>query len=266
MQRFQLPSPHHYVLPLVACAVAGGADSLSVYAEQHRRLVCLGGLGVDLESGYLQSALAAAQGLAHTDVYGETWNGRSGSRFRVQGGRWLVTPLDEPQGSPRTRLVLTPLYPWQDRISGGLRWLVGVGPASDPAGDLLKAYARYSPIPIRLNGRQLNLERQGHWKLLGTLNRPPLLLRPVTALRQVSVRREVPFAGYLGWGVGGGGALVVVDGLLYPLEVPGLPADFRAILWHSGLRRDLSLLKLVETEELAAFRETLGEILSELRS
>lgn len=31
LQRFQLPSAHHYVLPLVACAVARGADSFAYF-------------------------------------------------------------------------------------------------------------------------------------------------------------------------------------------------------------------------------------------
>ncbi|MCW5872315.1 MAG: hypothetical protein KIS61_34005, partial [Candidatus Eremiobacteraeota bacterium] len=271
LQHFQLPSAYHYVLPLVACAVAGGADSLSIFSDQHRRIVDLDGLAVNLEGGgavssYLHAALAAAGRLAHTDVFGESRDGQAGFRFRLAGTQLLISPLPEQQHSVRTRLILTPLHPWENRLFGAVRWLAGLGPAADPAAELLKAYSRYSSVPIRLNSRQLNLEWQGHWKLLGVLNRPPLQLRPQTALRQVTVCREVPFAGYLGLGVGGGGALVIVDGLLYPLDLPGASPEFRAILWHSALQRDLSMLRLVENQELERFRQTVVEILTGLIS
>lgn len=265
LQRFQLDSAYHYILPLVACAVAGGADSLSVFSDHQRRIVDLGGLAVDLSGGgpalsYLHSALAAANRLA--DVFGETWNGQTGARFRMVGGQLRVIPLLQ-EGPVKTRIVLTPTRPWENRLFGAARWLAGVGPAADPAAEILKAYTRYSPMPVRLNGCQLNLERQGHWKLLGVLNRPPLQLRPLTAMRQIALERDVPFAGYLGLGVGGGGGLVIVDGLLYPFELPG---ELRAILWHSGLQRDLSLLNLVKNEELAEFHQQLSRIFGELQA
>ena len=268
LQRFQLPSADHYILPLVACAVVGGADSLSVFSDQHRRLVDLSGLAVELESGgpasgYLHLGLATAGRLAGTDVYGEVWDGQAGCRFRVSQGQIHKVSLSQPPwhgGAPKTRLVLSAAHPWENRLAGAFRWLAGVGPARDLAGDLLKAYASYSPLPIRLNARQINLERQGHWRWLGTLNRPPLQLRPITALRHATLEREVPFSGYVGLGVGGGGVLVVVDGLLYSLEVPELPSEFRAILWHCGLQRDLSLLQLVENDELDRFRRQLSEV------
>ena len=263
LQRFQLPSAHHYVLPLVACAVARGADSFAYFCDERRRIVDLGGVAVELVDPYLQLALATAGRLSDTDVYGENWDGRTGLRFRVVQGQLRVLPL-EIGGPTRTRLVLTSMHPWVNRLAGAVRWLAGVGPASEPAAELLKAYARYCPLPVRLNGRQLNLERQGHWKWLGVLNRPPLQLRPLTALRQTAHSHEVPFAGYLGLGVGGGGALVIVDGLLYPLEIPELGPEFRAILWHPGLQRDLSLLKLVENGGLHIFRRQLKQIFAEM--
>lgn len=275
LQRFQLPSAYHYVLPLVACAVVGGAEGLSIFPARHSRVIDISGLAFDFQGGgaalgYLQLALATAARLADTQVLGESWDGRAGSRFRMWRGKLLYSPLVQPPWDgglhQRTRLTLTPVQLWDRRLAGAARWLVGVGPASDPAAELLKAYSRYSPVPIRLDSRELNVVRQGHWKLLGVLNRPPLQLRPLTALRQIALEREVPFAGYLGQGVGGGGVLAIVDGLLYPVDLPGAHPEFRAIVWHSGLQRDLSLLKLVENDELQRFRQQLGQIVGEICS
>lgn len=262
LQRFQLASANHYVLPLVACAVAGGAESLSF----SRRGVDLEGLAVDLAgSSYLHSALACLDRLVDVEVSGESWDGHTGSRFRLVRGQLEVTALAQAS-SVRTRLVLTPTRALESRLLDAVRWVAGVGPARDPAEQLLRSYARYCPVPIRVNGRQFNLERQGHWKLLAVLNDPPLQLRPLGCLRQTRLVRDVPFAGYLGLGMGGGGALVIVDGLLYPLELPGAPADFRAILWHPDLQRDLSLLKLVKNEQLAEFCQQLGQIFAAVRA
>lgn len=270
LQRFQLPSADHYILPLVVCAVAGGADSLSFYQQHRHRVVDMGGLTVDLApGGYLELALLTALRRGGTQASGATWNGSSGSALRVDPGQIRITPLDHPPWDPplvMTRLIFTPPNPLEKRLLGVARWMAGMGPESDPTAELLKAYSRYSPVPIRLHGRQINLERQGHWKLLAVLNRPPLPLRPLTALRQLELQKDLPFAGYLGLGVGGGGVLLVVDGLLYPLELPHAPEDFRAILWHSGLQRDLSMLKLRENEELQNLRRQLAEICAEINA
>lgn len=271
LQRFQLPSADHYVLPLVGCAVTGGADSLSFSCDQHRHIVDIGGLSIDFHAGgpvlnYLLVALTTATRLAGREWFGETWDGRAGSQFSMKTGQLQVLPLTQSPwrpGSARTRLALTLPYPWEDRLMGTARWLAGVGPASDPAAEVLKTYSRYCPVPLQLNSRQLNLERQGHWQQLVVLNRPPLQLRPLTAFRQTTLERDVPFAGYLGLGVGGGGMLVIVDGLLYTLKLPDAPPEFRAILWHSGLQRDLSLLQLVSNDELVKFRQQLSEIWTE---
>lgn len=256
LQRFQLPSADHFVLPLVLCAVAGKADSFSYFHQQGQRVVEIGGLA--LGSGPLLE-LALLTAVRRGGVEGFSWDGRSGTRFRASAREPLQEAPWEP-GLVKTRLLFT--FP-SDRLVRLLRWVAGVGQASDPVAEVLKAYARYSPIPIRVNGRQINLERQGHWKHLTILNRPPLHLRPITSMRQVSLDKDVPFAGYLGTGVGGGGVLVIVDGLLYPLDLPEAPEDFRAIVWHSGLERDLSLLKLRENEELQLFRRQLLEICRE---
>ncbi len=54
--------------------------------------------------------------------------------------------------------------------------------------------------------------------------------------------------------MGGGGALETAD----------LGPEFRAILWHPGLQRDLSLLKLVENGGLHIFRRQLKQIFAEM--
>lgn len=269
LQRFQLPSADHYLLPLVACAVSGGADSFSHYRKNQRWLSDLSGLAVDLESSsqarsYLELALTTAARIPEAIVSGASWDGEKGWQFGLQRGQLSITPLSQapwPNSTPQTRLGLQPPHPWLASLSGAVRWLAGLGPSPDRATQLLKAYARYSPLPIRLQGTQINLQRQGSWKLLALLNHPPLQLRPLGSLIQVSLQKDVSFSGYLGLGVGGGGALVVVDGLLYPLEIPEFPPDFRAVLWHKGLQRDLSLLKLVENQQLQQLRQELKELL-----
>lgn len=274
LQRFQLPSPDHFVLPLVICAVAGGADSLSYYHHQQSVVVDLGGLAVRFEDrskarAYLELALLTALRRAGTKVVGASWDGSAGFEFQDAQRQLQIRSLELPpweQDQVRTRLILTPADPVGRWLVGAARWLAGLGQESEPAAQLLKSYSRYSPVPIRLQGRQINLERQGHWKLLTILNQPPLNLRPLTSLRQLSVQQELPFAGYLGSGVDGGGVLVIVDGLLYPMTLPGMPEDFRAILWHSGLPRDLSLLNLSEGEELESFRRQILGLWKEMKT
>lgn len=253
LQRFQLPSADHFLLPLVICAVTGKADSFSYFQHHRQRVVEISGLALGSEPLLELALLTAAR---KGGVKGASWNGCSGTFF--QGAS--TQPLqDAPweRALVKTRLLFT--LPGQTLLKV-LRWVAGVGQARDPVAEVLKSYASYSPIPIRLNGRQINLERQGHWKHLTILNRPPLHLRPITSMRQVNLDQALPFAGYLGTGVGGGGVLVIVDGLLYPLDLPEAPEDFRAILWHSGLERDLSLLKLRENEKLHLFRRQLLEL------
>ncbi|MBS2039214.1 hypothetical protein JST97_29795 [bacterium] len=272
LQRFQLPSAHHYVLPLVSCAVRGGADSLFYYRENQQHVVDIVSLALEPETpsevrAFLELGLTTAERDPGQRISAASWDGQKGYELTVERGQLCFHPLQQPpwpNRSNKTRVVVSPMNLWPKRLAEAICWLAGVGRGSDPVARLIKDYSSYSPIPVRVQGSQINLERQGHWKQLGVLNSPPLHLRPIASLAQKTLSRQVPFSGYLGFGAGGGGALVVVDGLLYPLQFPEAPAEFRAILWHASLKRDLSLLKLVENQELQNFRIQLSEILADV--
>lgn len=277
LQRFQLPSAHHYVLPMVACAVAGGASSVAYIEFQHHYMVELPGLAFDFAQcqaafaevggsdalGYFTLAVQAAAGLTGFNLVATTWTGQGGARIVMAGGRPQLSALEErpwPEERKRTRLVLSPWLATGLKLDRFLRSLAGWPPAPDPALELLKAYCCYSPVPIHSSSRELTLTRQGRWRTLGVVNGQKLARRlpPLSVQRELPLADpELPFAGYLGMGPGGGGVLVVVDGLLYPLPLEAPHPDFRAILWHSGLPRDLSLLKLVEGPALEEFRRQL---------
>lgn len=281
LQSFRLPSGYHYVLPMVGSAVLGGASSVSYLQSLDHNTLEIAGLAFDLSqcqaalaqpagqdaAGYLALAIQTALRLQlRYRVQAVTWNGESGVIIQSRKGKLEATPLLTPpwdEQQKRTRLVLAARFPGNNLLDLCWRKLAGWPPARDPALELLQAYCCYSPVSIHTTARTLTLERQGRWSRLGVINAAQIpRKRPGSG---IELNADVPFCGYLGWGPAGGGLLVIVDGLLYTVNLSSeIPEGetFRGILWHQNLPRDLSLLNLVQGP---ALQELEAQILSLLQ-
>jgi len=165
-----------------------------------------------------------------------------------------------------TRSLVRPRRTWSE-IGKGLAELLSGLPLQDQEDlSLLRRYARYCPVPIVLQGQGFTLERQGRWDQVLTINPQRLkrTLKPLAGGEQRQQEADLPFYGYLGRSAQGGGLLVVVDGLIYPLAGP--PDEFfRGILWHDYLQRDLTLLNLVNDANLSQFTDQVAALYQSLK-
>lgn len=283
VQRFQLPGPQYCALAMVASAVVGGAKSVDYLHLHNRRTLNLNGLGFDFSQcdaalandiqapslNYLTLALRSASRMTGQMVGAATWDGQSGALLKTVAGRLQATPLSEPpweDWQARTRMDLAPVTPWLAIAGRTVRGLIGLPAEVDLVADVLKAYCCYSPVPVRVGGRELTITHQARWRVVTVVNgqRLPRVLKPLSVQSQLELEVDAPFCGYLGYGAGGGGLLVVVDGLLYTVDQVSPHSEFRGILWHQGLRRDLSLVQLVEDEALRLLREQVRALLQRL--
>lgn len=164
------------------------------------------------------------------DVYGENWDGRTGLRFRVVQGSCACCPwrLGGRPGPGRAR----DLYASLGQSTGGGGSLAGRRRPGLRAGrrvtESLRALLSAAGAAERTAAE--SGKRQGHWKWLGILNRPPLQLRPLTALRQTAhslgaFRRLSGFGSGRRWGAGDCGRIAIGCG---DSLVAGVPGDFVA--------------------------------------
>ena len=165
LSQFALLNPRHYVLNLVASAVAAGASRIDVRVKGSEMIFGYDGalLGSDdLETLWnhllqprqtalfeLGIALNAARTLKPTELSVVSWNGEVGSRLDVRGDRLDVQTLAQPpwDGGRSENCVTVRL----SLLSGGARYAFG-----SPESAILEERALYGPVPITLNGRLLS--------------------------------------------------------------------------------------------------------------
>ena len=280
MAQFQLPSPHHYVLRLVSVAALLKAKALDISGTSYQREFALEGEGFtaqemrDLFASFLSDssldcrvralrnlalAIYAAARLPGCVVSGNTWQGESGARWQLEAGRLSIQTLEQKSFRWIGTRVEVRLQRSLGQLSKGLlQALSGYPLTTHEDIQLLRRYARYCQVPIILEGQNFTLERQGRWEKLLFVNQSRLLrhLKPLASGEQTQISLDYPFYGYLGKSPSGGGLMVVVDGLLYPVPQIEDP-QFRGLLWHDHLQRDLTLLHLVQDDGLEQF---LGQV------
>jgi len=282
LRRFQLADPNHYVLNVVAAATASGAERLDVRVDADDcEMTLVGGRRPgeldDLLTSLLNSeqpaeelylrelarAVYGSLGLRPTRVTVTTWDGQSGSELSLRGERQATRALARPPWKPAAAgLRLHVREEFSSQVLG--RFLGRLTGAGTPAGDLLQARCRYSPLPVTLNGNALNLAYD-----LGEC-RSVLHLDGGHGLRAVwkgnpHQRRKASegcsawlgFAPQSQWGKT---LLVLVRGVSFPLDptrVGGV--GLRGVILDDRLSKDLSQEKLVEDETFQSMLQQVRE-------
>lgn len=167
LSKFALPNPRHYVLNLLASAVAGGARSVAVEVDSWRVSFAYDGepLAYDQLQGLwnallhpadttlheLAVALNAARSLAPLELAVESWDGQGGCRLEVEGDNLRLARLAQPPGdgeAPVNRVWV------RERVwRSAARWAFGAAEHK-----VLCAHSHLGPARVVLNGRDLQSE------------------------------------------------------------------------------------------------------------
>ena len=270
LRRFQLSTPYHYVLCLLGAACAVGARTLQVHSEGLETIVEFDGQAFrfadfkDLFGAFLTPARTAvhelamgvhgARGLDPEYIKVDSWGQGAGARLEVRGNTMEVEPLQESPFADAANRTVFKVYE-RAGLWVSLRLTVSqLRGHRSPVEEILAASARYAETAVRIRNQPLNVSRLGNWPAVMRINPqgPPRNpeLNPRKSSFQRSKNLKVPFSGYLGFGDGPGGALVVVSGVLFqPVLATGY-STARLIVYAPYLNKDLSQSQLLQDSEL----------------
>lgn len=279
--RFQLQSPHHAVLALVSCAVGLEGQRVEFFGQTEDRIFELSGAGFGhpemqrLFSAALAGeslegrrralrnlALALQSSVSGPDLIlsGTTSDGESGAKISIQGGQLTISPA--PPANPHLNLHFRRPRPKLQWLSNTARRWMGLPLPSTPDRQLMQRHCRFCQVPLRWENQDFNLAQQGRWEHLMVINpsRIRVPLKPLRVRQESRLEQDLPYFGYLGRAGEGGGLALIVDGVLCQHHFDPPDDRFRAILWHNGLRRDLSLETVVADESLGKFFEEISSL------
>ncbi len=292
LAKYRLPTPSHFILSLVASAVAGGATNVEVRRVPGFCLVQYDGdvltfdqakdlfgnlLVGNVGSGpRLRELAIALQGARSLDLLGfrvESWDGREGVKLLLHEETMTVEPLKEcPWGhDPNfkgTRCTVNDSAPLLVRF---VSFFSRDGGAQEVT--LLKRQARYAPALIYANGSLLNSNRLGPWLAAAEVTSKSLKIPEfkIHSPKLLKFGPKAKWGGYIGFGEGPGGWLVVLNGLTF--QLPADPNNYptsRAVIYVGDLEKDLSnngILQNNRFEKLkASVNKQLDKLVSELNA
>jgi len=252
LEQYQFPDKHHYVLSLVASAVAGGATWLDVDSRPGAVILSYDGKPLELaqlrdlygtlfaqqteDTAHLRELAIGlhAAGRVHPERTILSWDAEKqrGVHVQARAGELLLTPkLDSPF---RTHLV--------NRIVMHTPTLT----VSHPELDAVTFHARHSGILVRVNSRDIAQSRPG---LTLGLNR-----RGVDCYHE----HQAPFQAVLHVPPEAepGSACWVVHGLTLPASEADLAGFGHLRIYANQLIKDLSQSRLVDNEVKHDLAET----------
>lgn len=291
MRQFQLRDPRLYVLNLVAAAVANGASFVrtsstpeSFSLESDGRGYAFEDLAELFSSPFIANAperratqelaigLFGTRGLTVQQVSLETWQGDLGARLAIVEGRLEIARLTQnplPEGL-NVRLSVREKSSLLDSAYGLLGKVRRVKPQTQES-EYVRGLCVFSPVPITLNGEQVNLPIPcGGALVAGQVSGPDGRSFPLSAIlaEQVVSRSEGPYAATLvleNRTLPGDALTVVVNGVSFSefKEVPAYP-NARVVVHASHLKKDFSQSSLVLDDEFRAMLEWINCQLDEL--
>lgn len=289
LRRFQLTSPHHYVLCLLSAACAAGARTLQIQSDGLETTVKFDGQAFrfadfkDLFGAFLTPpshdlfrvavrelamGVHGARALEPEFITVESWGQGAGARLQIHGNTMEVEPLQEsPFGDAGNHTVFTVRE--RQGLWATLRLTIAqLRGHRSAAEEILTAAGRYSETTVRVRNQAINVARLGNWPAVMRVNPqgPPRSpeLNPRKSTFQRAKNLRVPFAGYLGFGDGPGGSLIVVSGVLFqPVLATGY-STARIIIYAPHLQKDLSQTQLLQDAELEKVVRELSEALDGL--
>jgi hypothetical protein len=284
LQLYRLEDPSRYILSLLACANSAGADHLWIKKREHGILVSHDGKtvsGAELEELFQRISLGAAAsetyltelGMAiqgaralHPDrVIFESGDGDSGSILILEGKTARIQKLSGLPKREGVHMSATNRLSLQWRKPSILSRVLGrnVRQAEE---QVIRRFGRFSPCKIHWNGVPLPSPVLGGWSFSERLDGENRLI-PMELIGTQRLRTDNPgsFSGYLGFGSTPGAWLVINDGVRFQLSMPETaPPTSRAIIFTTGLKKDLSGQKLVENSLyqslLAALEVRFGQL------
>lgn len=284
LRRFQLPTPYHYVLCLLGAACAAGARTLQVHSEGLETIIEFDGqpfrfedfkdlFGAFLTPGRtavheLAMGVHGARGLSPEYIKVDSWGRGEGARLEVRGNTMEVEPLQQSPFSDAANRTVFKVYERQG-VWASVRLMISqLRGHRTPVEEILASSARYAETAVRIRNQVLNVSRLGNWPAVLRVNPqgPPRHpeLNPRKSSFQRSKNLKVPFSGYLGFGDGPGGALVVVSGVLFqPVLATGY-STARLVVYAPYLNKDLSQAHLLQDAELDGLTLQLGAALDGL--
>jgi hypothetical protein len=275
LERYRLPTPRHYILSLLSCAVCSGASTFRYeksggewsvgfdgepfgVAELKKLFenMLLGTLGSESRLKELGMAVHGARGLELQSLVLESGDKKTGVRLRLDGQTISIEPLDEVPNFVRKRGYSTE-FRLKDGLSGPLEILrVGLGFAGEKEEfKLLRRRARYATCDVYIENEKLNNSRLGPWTIAAKLN-GQFELRDLTVSGERVIHMEggKAVSGYLGFGPQVGGWMIVENGVTFQIstEHSAYPTS-RAVLYTSGFTKDISGSSLVRNDSFLEF-------------
>jgi len=289
LRKFQLPTPHHYVLCLLSAACAAGAHVLHIQSEGLDTTVKFDGRAFrfddfkDLFGAFLTPpthdpnrvavrelamGVHGARALEPEFITVESWGEGTGARLHIKGNTMEVEPLKE---SPFGDLASHTIFVVRERQNMWATLRLTIAQLRGQRGaaeEILMGAGRYAETSIRVRNQAVNIARLGNWPAVMRVNPqgPPRSpeLNPRKSTFHRTQELKVPFAGYLGFGDGAGGSLVIVFGVLFqPVLATGY-STARIIVYAPYLNKDLSQTQLLQDAELEKLTDQLSGALDGL--
>lgn len=285
LAKYRLPSPSHFILSLLASAVAGKARSFEVRRkpgfcqvhydgqvlnfEEAKDLfgnLLLGDSGAGLR---LRELAIALQGARSFDLLGftvESWDGRAGVRLSLHQETMTVDQID---GCPWPEAHLTgtrcTVYDNAPLLVKFRSFFTRDGGALEVT--LLKRQGRYAATKVMVNARKLNSNKLGPWLVAAEIGSKSVQVAEmkVTAQKTLKFPPKTNWGGYLGFGEGPGGWLLILNGLTF--QVAPDPQNYptsRAVVYVNDLEKDLSNNGILGNERFHKLQESVNKQLDRL--
>ena len=285
LRQYRLPTPHHYILSIVSSAVLGGADTLRVEksggtctvsfnsrpygVDEVKALfetMLLGGATADPRLVEFGLAIQGARGLRPLFLEVESGSHTEGMRLSLQGDTLQLQPLEALPNHLRSRSVSTEFHIREKNSSVFDLIRVGLGvPRADEELRLIKRRARYAPCEIFMAQEKLNNTRLGPWLFSARIDGFPMTYpMKVSSPRVYPLQGDGTMGGYIGFGEGRGGWILVHRGLTFQLPASATYPNSRAVIYVEKLERDLSGGGLVQNEAFNRVVAGVEELLTRL--
>jgi len=172
LRNFSFASPDHYLLKVVQCAVAGGAETVEIKTGATRISIQFGGEAMSCETvsgmvGYLLSAeiplkdrrfrhlaagLRGAAGCSPDGIIFDFWTGDSNFQRVWDEQGWRQTAVQKTSGFHQFILVRT----WGQTMTSASQEVLGVLSSRDTTEEaLLRKHCLYAPCKLTLDGETL---------------------------------------------------------------------------------------------------------------
>lgn len=266
LQLYRLEDPSRYILSLLASANSSGARHFWVREREHGILVSHDGEAIgaeELEELFEKIALGAAAsktsltelGMAiqgaralHPErVIFESGDRESGVIIILDGRTARIQMLRDLPQREGVHVSATNRFYLHTKKPSLFNRMLG-RQEKQAEGEALRRYGRFSPCKIHWNGVPLPTPTLGGWNFSERLDGETRLLQ-LELIGSERLRTDNPgsFSAYLGFGSSPGVWLIVNDGVRFQIKVPeSAPPTSRAIVFTTGLRKDLSGQQLVE--------------------